>query len=304
MKVLKGWIKFPNDFLSTKIYLELDPILCKVYVTLLLLAAHSNVTKRSKDSREFAISKGQCFISREKIINICGNGLKHETVSIVLQMLQENNYIEFSEDKYNFLIEINNWDDYCKTKDSIQGGWTMLHRCILNNPMWMNLTPEQVKILIYILIRATYEEKSWQYYGKLISIEKNQLITGLDSLVNKCGIGVSKQKVRTALKKFVGSGLIIDDSSSLGRLITVKYENIYLNANSEYSMVLTPEQHSQNINIAPMKNLKNQKKYNKYNRCYPDKKKNSFHNFKQQYNKISEEELEKMSKYTIEDLLN
>lgn len=302
MKALKGWVQFPNDFINTKIFTELDPILCKVYVTILLLAAHGNVMQRSKNGIELALSKGQCFISRERIIDICGKGLKAEKLSTVLEMLQEHNYIEFTEDNNNILIEINNWDEYCEIKDRIQGGWIKLYRCILSNPIFMTLTPVQVKILLFILIRASYEEKSWRYYGNLISIGKNQLITGLDSLVNKCGKGVTKQKVRTALKKFVDSGLIIDNSSNAGRLITVKYENIYLRTESEDNIGLTSKQQSPNIHATPIKNIKNNKNNKNNNRCYSPKK-NSFNNFDQQYDKMSEEKLENLAKNSINDLI-
>jgi hypothetical protein len=100
-------------------------------------------------------------------------------------------------------------------------GWVRVYRELLDKPIWLESTPEQKTILIALLLMVNHQEKVWEWQGRPFNVRPGQVITSLDSIVQKCGKGISIQNVRTALKRYEKYGFLTDQSTNKNRLITI-----------------------------------------------------------------------------------
>ena len=143
----------------------------------------------------------------------------------------------------------------------MNNGWIKLYRCLMDKPIWLNSTPEQKVVLATILMLANHEDKEWDWNGEKFSVKAGQFVTSLPKLAEKCGIGVSIQNVRTALKRFEKLGFLTDKSTATGRLITVENWGIYQGDDSEANRPtnshLTEGQQTPNRGLTANKNDKN-----------------------------------------------
>lgn len=143
----------------------------------------------------------------------------------------------------------------------MNNGWIKLYRCLMDKPIWLNSTPEQKVVLTTILMLANHEDKEWDWNGEKFSVKAGQFVTSLPKLAEKCGIGVSIQNVRTALKRFEKLGFLTDKSTATGRLITVENWGIYQGDDSEANRPpnshLTEGQQTPNRGLTANKNDKN-----------------------------------------------
>lgn len=143
----------------------------------------------------------------------------------------------------------------------MNNGWIKLYRCLMDKPIWLNSTPEQKVVLATILMLANHEDKEWDWNGEKFSVKAGQFVTSLPKLAEKCGIGVSIQNVRTALKRFEKLGFLTDKSTATGRLITVENWGIYQGDDSEANRPtnshLTEGQQTPNRGLTSNKNDKN-----------------------------------------------
>lgn len=76
-------------------------------------------------------------------------------------------------------------------------GWIKIFRQMIDWE-WYKDVPTKT-LFIHLLLTANYEDKKW----KGITIKRGQLITSLNHLSEETGL--SKQQVRTALKKLVAT---------------------------------------------------------------------------------------------------
>lgn len=126
-------------------------------------------------------------------------------------------------------------------------GWINLH--ILNNPIWINSTAEQKVILITILLLANHEPYEWEWKGEKITINNGQFITTLESIVSKCGKGVTVQNARTALSRFEKLEFLTNESTKTGRLITVANWEFCQGESKKLTNNLTDNQQTTNKQI-------------------------------------------------------
>lgn len=97
-------------------------------------------------------------------------------------------------------------------------GWIKLHRKI-EDWEWSS-NPIVLALFIHLLLMANYEEKKWQ--GILIPV--GSFITSIAKL--SVIVGVSQQKMRTALKKLESTGEIAMKSTNRFTMITIcKYDS-------------------------------------------------------------------------------
>jgi len=106
-------------------------------------------------------------------------------------------------------------------------GWIKVYRSILDKSIWLQSTPEQKTILITLLLMANHEEKEWEWNGKKFRVNPGQFITSLDSIVKKCGKGISIKNVRSAIERFEKLGFLANESTKTGRAITVVNWGLY-----------------------------------------------------------------------------
>ncbi len=103
----------------------------------------------------------------------------------------------------------------------MDNGWIKLYRVLLDKYIWLRSTPEQKVILITLLLMANHEPHKWVWNKKEYEVQRGQFITSINSIVQKCGRGVSTQNVRSALKKFEKHEFLTIKATNTNSLITI-----------------------------------------------------------------------------------
>ena len=111
-----------------------------------------------------------------------------------------------------------------------KGGFICLWRSLLDNPIWFNSTPEQVLIMITLLLMANWKEQKYDIYGKIITLKPGQFITSYSEIAKLTSMGVSVRNVRTGIDRFEKLGFLTREVTRRGSLITIvnwrKYQDI------------------------------------------------------------------------------
>ena len=81
-------------------------------------------------------------------------------------------------------------------------GWIKLYRKLLFDVVWVKSSNEQRVILVTILLLASHTQNEWEWQGKKFKVLPGQFITSADSIIKHCNNTVTRQNVRSALKKF------------------------------------------------------------------------------------------------------
>lgn len=151
-------------------------------------------------------------------------------------------------------------------------GWITLYRELIKKPIWLNSTPEQKTILITLLLMANHEENEWEWKGQKFTVKPGQMITSLNSIVDKCGKGITTQNVRTALKRFEKLGFLTNESTKQNRLITIvnwrKYQSVESKPNKDSNNQLTNDQQRPNNQLTTNNNDNNENNDNNDNNNY------------------------------------
>jgi DNA replication protein DnaD len=145
-------------------------------------------------------------------------------------------------------------------------GWIKLHRRLLNHPLWEFSTAEQKVMLVTLLMLANHAENTWHWNGHAYRCKPGQLITSLNSLANKCGNGVTRRKVQTALRFFENCGFLVKRTSRHNTLITICNWDTYQNVPDTH--VTGTKQHVDNqrtTDVTPMPPNKKTRRKNKKN---------------------------------------
>ncbi|WP_371378815.1 hypothetical protein [Sporomusa aerivorans] len=151
-------------------------------------------------------------------------------------------------------------------------GYILLHRRILEKPVWTGSTAEQKAILITILLLANHKEKSWVWNGKKFKAKPGQFVSSLDKIAEIAGVTI--QNVRTAINKFCKLDFLTNESTKTGRLITVVNWRVYqteiktdnkdtnIPTNKAPNKELTKHQQTANKQLTTTNNDKNDKNDN------------------------------------------
>ncbi|MFW2487998.1 hypothetical protein ACN077_05390 [Clostridium chromiireducens] len=152
----------------------------------------------------------------------------------------------------------------------MSGGWFKIHRCLFDKAIWIKSTLEQKVILVTLLSMANHEEKEWEWGGKKFTAKPGELVTSLESIVKKSGIGISVQNVRTALKRFEKYEFLTQEVTKTGRFIKIINWGVYQGSvektNKEADRGLTNIPQTSNKDLTTNKNEKNYK--NDKNKIY------------------------------------
>lgn len=147
-------------------------------------------------------------------------------------------------------------------------GWIKLHRCLMSKAIWTSSTAEQKVILITLLMMANHLGREWEWQGKKFKADAGQFVTSLDSIVRKCGKGITLQNVRTALTKFEKYEFLTQEVTKTGRLINIVNWGLYQDkekeTNKHTNKELTKSSQSTNKELTTNKNDKNVKNDKKY----------------------------------------
>ncbi|MEO5293747.1 DnaD domain-containing protein [Enterococcus cecorum] len=143
---------------------------------------------------------------------------------------------------------------------SDRGGWIVLHRKLLDKPIWFESTAEQKVILITLLLMANHAEKEWEWQGQKYVAKPGQFVTSLSKIAEVCGEGISFQNVRTALKRFEKYGFLTNESTNKNRLITINnwafYQDNPNDTNRHPNKQLTSNQQATNKQLTTNNNDK------------------------------------------------
>lgn len=130
-------------------------------------------------------------------------------------------------------------------------GWIKLDRAIFD---WGWYTDLNVKsVFLHLLLRANHKPTQW----KEIEMKRGQFYTSLDTLVRE--IGLSKQKIRTALDKLKLTGEITSEACSRGRLVTVINYDKYQSDNTQDNRQVTGNQQASNSELTADKKQTSEK---------------------------------------------
>jgi len=144
-------------------------------------------------------------------------------------------------------------------------GWIKLHRQFLDWE-WYD-EPNCTRVFLHCLLKANHKEK--KYRGTLV--KRGTFITSLDILAYE--LQLSKQSLRTVLRKLQSTGEINRLSNTHGTIITVcnydTYQGDDEETNTPGNTRLTHEQHTTNIQLTTTKNEKNEKNENNAISVYP-----------------------------------
>jgi hypothetical protein len=138
-------------------------------------------------------------------------------------------------------------------------GWFKVYRDLFDKPIWLDSTPEQKTVLMALVSMANHQEKQWEWEGKPYKVKPGQFITSLESIVKKCGKGVSIQNVRTSLKRFEKYEFLTNQSTNKNRLITLVNWGVYQGNEEELTSSLTGNQQATNRQLTTNKNEKKER---------------------------------------------
>lgn len=124
-------------------------------------------------------------------------------------------------------------------------GWIKLHRKLLE---WEWYDDVNVRIVfLHCLLKANYEDKKW----KGIIIKRGSFISSISNLSTE--IGITEQKLRTAIKKLKLTNEIASESTNSNTVFTVIRYNLYQSDNEPNNKPVTNEQQTNNKQITTTK---------------------------------------------------
>lgn len=103
-------------------------------------------------------------------------------------------------------------------------GWIKLHRKLLDNPVVCK-DADHLAVWIYLLLNATHKEIKASFDGRIILLQKGQLITGRKSIAEQ--LNINESKVQRILSCFKSEHLVEQQTSSRNRLISIVKWNEY-----------------------------------------------------------------------------
>ena len=140
----------------------------------------------------------------------------------------------------------------------MENGWIKLNKKILK---WGWYSDANVKItFLHLLLIATYED--CEYLG--IKLKRGQAIIGSEKTAEQ--IGITRQQLRTALKKLEKFGEISKKSTNKFTIVTVENYNKYQSVNRSSNQQVTNEQPTSNQRITnEQPNIRNKEYKNNKN---------------------------------------
>ena len=106
-------------------------------------------------------------------------------------------------------------------------GWISLHRKILKNAVFQD--PVTFRLWIYLLLKANHKPKRVIFNGEEITVERGQLVTGLQSLCDNTA--TSLRQVRTRLWSLQRASMIERKTSNRFSIITILNYSHYQDSN-------------------------------------------------------------------------
>lgn len=104
-------------------------------------------------------------------------------------------------------------------------GYIKLHRQLLENPIWTQLSATALKVWIGCLLRANWKPSKWYDGSAQVEFPAGASIFSQDSLSKLCR--VSRQELRTALAHLVNLGFVTMRSTNQYSLLVIENWTTY-----------------------------------------------------------------------------
>ena len=83
-----------------------------------------------------------------------------------------------------------------------EGNWIKLYRKMIDDPIFVNSTGPQVKVLMTVMFLAAWTPKKWDVLGHEFTIQPGEVFISSLELARRAGDDVSREVVRKALVRF------------------------------------------------------------------------------------------------------
>ena len=137
-------------------------------------------------------------------------------------------------------------------EENLQNGYVKIYRSMLNWEWFKDINTTH--LFIYCLIKANFQEKNYQG----IKINRGQFMTSYDKMCAETGL--SKSKIRTAIKHLILTQELTQTSHKQYSIITVNNYNDYQKDNINFSTPLTYQSHTFDTPLTSTNNEKNDNK--------------------------------------------
>ena len=87
-----------------------------------------------------------------------------------------------------------------------EGNWIKLYRKMVDDPIFVNSTGPQVKVLLTVMFLAAWTPKKWDVLGHEFTIQPGEVFISSYELARRAGDDVSRDVVRKALVRFEKMG--------------------------------------------------------------------------------------------------
>ena len=102
-----------------------------------------------------------------------------------------------------------------------EGNWIKLYRKMVDDPVFVNSTPAQVKVLLTVMFLAAWAPKQWDVLGRKFTIPPGGVFISSRDLADRAGEGVTRDVVRKALVRFEKMGFWTLRRTHRGVLISI-----------------------------------------------------------------------------------
>ena len=152
-----------------------------------------------------------------------------------------------------------------------EGNWIKLYRKMIDDPVFVNSTPAQVKVLLTVMFLAAWAPKQWDVLGRKFTIPSGGVFISSRDLADRAGEGVTRDVVRKALVRFEKMGFWTLRRTHHGVLISIVNWGKYQLYDGEQTHGETPSRpQADPTNKKESKNSKNVRR-EEYNTPLPPK---------------------------------
>ena len=102
-----------------------------------------------------------------------------------------------------------------------EGNWIKLYRKMIDDPIFVNSTGPQVKVLMTVMFLAAWTPKKWDVLSHEFTIQPGEVFISTRDLADRAGDDVSREVVRKALVRFEKLGFWTLKRTRKGTLIHI-----------------------------------------------------------------------------------
>ena len=121
-----------------------------------------------------------------------------------------------------------------------EGNWIKLYRKMIDDPIFVNSTGPQVKVLMTVMFLAAWTPKKWDVLGHEFTIQPGEVFISAYELARRAGDDVSRDVVRKALVRFEKMGFWTLKRTRRGVLIRLVNWRKYQLYDEEQTPMATP----------------------------------------------------------------